>query len=322
MPIADAGLDLELEMTNQVSAKREVIDEMLKSVEGDDEFGQTMEFKTEDLDFDIESTHGASTALSAEIDKELADVDGTVQVNMDDAIDFDMGDLGLTNNTTKAADIVADQSEETMDFAFDLDNSLDVDIGEDDLSEDVPAVNAADGLNADIRNLVESEDSVSDTAELEVEESFDLLLNESNTGDDDSLDFNFEDALGGVDADPFPDATLPGMVDEAKVDTSSFDTVINNPDDEHSSTAQISDDELAAMGLSDEGPQIGSDMMDATGFGFDGELGDEVATKLDLAKAYIEMDDAENAKSILSEVIEEGNATQAQLAKDILSTLS
>lgn len=46
-----------------------------------------------------------------------------------------------------------------------------------------------------------------------------------------------------------------------------------------------------------------------------------VATKLELAKAYVEIGDADGAKEILHEVAREGNATQQSEAKSILATL-
>ena len=49
--------------------------------------------------------------------------------------------------------------------------------------------------------------------------------------------------------------------------------------------------------------------------------GDEVATKLDLAKAYIEMGDSEGAKDILNEVVAEGNDRQKRAARKLLSGL-
>lgn len=48
---------------------------------------------------------------------------------------------------------------------------------------------------------------------------------------------------------------------------------------------------------------------------------DEVGTKLDLARAYVEMGDKEGAREILNEVLAEGNDRQQVDAKDMLSTL-
>ena len=45
---------------------------------------------------------------------------------------------------------------------------------------------------------------------------------------------------------------------------------------------------------------------------------DEVGTKLDLARAYIDMGDAEGARGILEEVVEEGNEEQQQEARSLL----
>ncbi|WP_256205448.1 FimV/HubP family polar landmark protein [Nitrosomonas cryotolerans] len=47
----------------------------------------------------------------------------------------------------------------------------------------------------------------------------------------------------------------------------------------------------------------------------------EVATKIDLAKAYQEMDDKEGAKEILEEVMHEGDAQQQEIARRILEDL-
>jgi pilus assembly protein FimV len=48
---------------------------------------------------------------------------------------------------------------------------------------------------------------------------------------------------------------------------------------------------------------------------------DETATKLDLAKAYVDMGDAEGARSILNEVIAEGNETQKKQAQELASQI-
>jgi pilus assembly protein FimV len=62
--------------------------------------------------------------------------------------------------------------------------------------------------------------------------------------------------------------------------------------------------------------------------GFDLELGDagdsaadEVGTKLDLARAYVEMGDQEGAREILNEVLAEGSASQKADARGMLSSL-
>jgi len=48
---------------------------------------------------------------------------------------------------------------------------------------------------------------------------------------------------------------------------------------------------------------------------------DDVATKLDLARAYVDMGDDDGARSILDEVMSEGNATQKGEAEKLLAQL-
>jgi pilus assembly protein FimV len=47
----------------------------------------------------------------------------------------------------------------------------------------------------------------------------------------------------------------------------------------------------------------------------------EVGTKLDLARAYMDMGDPEGARSILSEVLSEGSVSQKQEARRLIDTL-
>lgn len=66
------------------------------------------------------------------------------------------------------------------------------------------------------------------------------------------------------------------------------------------------------------------DFADGTDIDQNGVLAadDEVTTKLDLALAYIDMDDRESARNILDEVIEEGNSDQKQEAERIIARLA
>lgn len=51
------------------------------------------------------------------------------------------------------------------------------------------------------------------------------------------------------------------------------------------------------------------------------ETWDEAGTKLDLARAYIEMDDKESAQSILEEVVKEGTDNQKSEARDLINQI-
>jgi pilus assembly protein FimV len=47
----------------------------------------------------------------------------------------------------------------------------------------------------------------------------------------------------------------------------------------------------------------------------------EMGTKLDLARAYMDMGDPDGARSILEEVLEEGDAAHRQEARSLLESL-
>jgi len=89
------------------------------------------------------------------------------------------------------------------------------------------------------------------------------------------------------------------------------------------SQADVPDDEPLEFTL-DEGdlPAPSDNDLDLA-FGEGDESGDEnlVDTKLDLARAYIDMGDGDSARSVLEEVIDEGDETQSGEAKRLLETL-
>ena len=85
----------------------------------------------------------------------------------------------------------------------------------------------------------------------------------------------------------------------------------------------------------DEGLSFAREATDSAGLEFEGAAEtsdadialeepqwDETATKLDLAKAYIDMGDAEGARSILDEVLAEGNESQKEQARDLAGQIT
>jgi len=77
--------------------------------------------------------------------------------------------------------------------------------------------------------------------------------------------------------------------------------------------------------LNDFDSDFGGGELSLEDLGDDDELGDdifadvdEIGTKLDLAKAYVDMGDSDGARSILDEVMEEGDDTQKEQAQELL----
>ncbi|MCL4316253.1 MAG: hypothetical protein M1527_05330, partial [Gammaproteobacteria bacterium] len=109
----------------------------------------------------------------------------------------------------------------------------------------------------------------------------------------------------------------PDQADEMEIDLAKLDL---GGEPIHADTGPGPDFDLGAAAT----PQAdaGTEPDIALGFDTDVTTTDEVATKLDLARAYIDMGDAEGARSILDEVEQEGNATQKKEAQELMRQIA
>ena len=175
-----------------------------------------------------------------------------------------------------------------LEAADDL-NELDLGFDLDEESE-TSADQALDDLEFDDEDL-----EVPQAAKVTDEEAFDFDL--------DGLDLD-------VDSTVHSDETLPDL------DLDDFD--LNLDDDKNSSEAPVTQDAEAAF--SEEG---GSSLEAAIN---DDDLDflsddDEVATKLDLARAYMDMGDTDGAKDILQEALEQGSDDQKAEAQKLIDQI-
>ena len=86
--------------------------------------------------------------------------------------------------------------------------------------------------------------------------------------------------------------------------------------------AQVADSGFAGITLNlDDGAEPAGEATESTAAGAKDEHWHEVATKLDLAKAYQEMGDATGAREILEEVLAEGDAGQRETAQAMIDQL-
>jgi len=250
-------------------------------------------------------------------------------------------------------------AEETDDFdtAFDLslddleaaspadvkDHSAPIgDARHDDLDLDAPfGGSTADDLDFDAILREQTETKNAESTDLA---DFDLNLAEDQPGlkaEDDYL-LGMEDELG--DLPPLGDTAHPGASKPAADDDlelpADFDlSLADEMETDQASDAFASeiDDvnaELERLSQSLEQPPIAKPFDDAPTFNEDDALladdepefdflsgTDEAATKLDLARAYIEMGDADGARDILDEVVAEGDDGQKTEAREMLSRL-
>lgn len=178
-----------------------------------------------------------------------------------------------------------------------------------------------DELDAELDKVVVDEDDLSDL-ELDVsDEDLALIDGISEAAEDDFGDGDLE--LGDLDLDePLMDGELDLTGDEPAAAAADDDfAALDVPElDEAIDDADTGSDRVAGPAVSPIDELEESDLGDDEDFDFLAGT-DEIATKLDLARAYVEMGDAEGAREILEEVILEGNEEQITDAQSLLKKL-
>ena len=140
------------------------------------------------------------------------------------------------------------------------------------------------------------------------------------------LDFSLDTDTGNqMDEDPTMSMTMDTSATTA--DTADVDDVDDeNPtmsmtfEPEGLNLDDTSDTSSLDMDIGDQSMELNLDATDAADMSLNTDM-DEVSTKLDLARAYIDMGDSEGARSILDEVLAEGNDTQKQEAEQLVSQI-
>jgi len=181
---------------------------------------------------------------------------------------------------------VLQQQTDIKDNLDDLsDFDLDLDLGGD----------ASPATLADDDFLLDLDEGVKDLPGVEVPTVTEAAL------DDLELPADFDLSLADEMDTPEAPNAFSAELDDVNAELDSLSHTINEP----TFTA-----EDAAASVADE-PEF--DFLSGT---------DEVATKLDLAQAYIDMGDNDGARDILNEVVTEGDAGQKTEAKEMLSRLA
>ncbi|HZX52912.1 MAG TPA: FimV/HubP family polar landmark protein [Pseudomonas sp.] len=254
--------------------------------------------------------------------------------DLDDAFDLSLDDL----ESDLEADLERDLHAPATDAALaDLD-SLSLDTDQDLTAPAEPVADKDDGLEFDL--------SLDDTPADSFELGGDLA--------DFSLDLDAESKSTATEAED--DEFLLSLDDEPKAESATDELAglsLHLPSESMGGDFDLSDD--FDLSLNDEAPvQPSSDSFAAQldevtaeldqlserldqpapvatlqGADLDGDDDDfdflsgtdETATKLDLARAYIDMGDTEGARDILDEVIAEGNDDQQQEARELIANL-
>lgn len=258
---------------------------------------------------------------------------------------FNLDDLQLDEPTSPPAG-------QDMDDSFDLSlDDLDIDLNDerpktapvdDSLNFDDLTLDEVEGVTPDAQTAasdfsfdLEEEKSAPDAEQDLSDFSFDLGADTSGKTGDDEFSLNFDeqpaDAPAAFDSDELDfelaePATSPADLPD------DFDISFGEPEKQPESFAEKLDEVEAELedlsrDLDEPAPAPAADLAATDTGGVDEDFDffsdtDETTTKLDLARAYIDMGDAEGARDILDEVISEGSDAQQQEAREMLAKLA
>jgi pilus assembly protein FimV len=257
--------------------------------------------KAPEMDFDlgldaVEETGEASSDLDLSLDDqplELPEMEQAEEESEEDLmiaepvaeIEFDLSDTGAV-----------EEAPAEDEFSLDIDASeLDIDILEE---AEEPVVSEDDEIH-DVGDIDIDFGLEDETPAAEDEEDEDVAID--LTDEADSLDLDLDDAFG-------EESTATAVPEEPAVEV----PTTKEPATEEP-IAEL--DEVAASSAMDE-------MSDEDDFDLSSlDDVDEVSTKLDLARAYLDMGDHEGTRGILEEVIAEGDDEQKQEASELMAKL-
>ncbi len=253
----------------------------------------------------------AGTALANE--KQSADTDTSEQLDLENTLaDEKLSELDEELENLNLDEIL---SEETSDDSELLGDDLGINFDDiDDLENIEIGETGSDDLLALGEEELEKEISDEDF-EIEMD-STEKLLESVKNDEIDFLDLDNVESIADTDIDTKVDATDTTNLDAANLnldlDSNDFEKImpkdnaykkqVSSELEEDNLLADF-DDNLSFLDLDDD-----SEVIEET----------QIETKLDLARAYIDMGDIEGARSTLEEVLQEGSDEQKREAEDLL----
>ena len=322
--LGDADLDLDLDAgLEEVTAESE--EEDLDLALGlDDEI---------DLDFGDDVGDGEDDGLDL-------DLDDVLELDLDDASDDDALDLDLDDDDSlelgddDSLELVDDDSPELVDDdSLELGDDDSPELGDDDSLElgDDDSLELGDDDSLELGDDDSLEPGDDDSLELVDDDAIELDLDDDDAldldldldlddDDDDALDLDISDD-DALDLDLDDDGSLepgdddsPEPGDDDSLELGDDDSLELGDDD----SLELGDDDAIELDLDDD------EEFDLGDFDDDDELNldEDASSKLDLARAYIEMGDNDGAKPLLQEVLEEGDDVQVNEANELLGNIS
>ncbi len=267
--------------------------------------------------FDIEF----STEAEVPTLEEVSDFDLEEVPTLEDTSDFDLDEVPTLEEATDFdLSELAEAAGDGLTEAPVVDDSV-VDLSL--LAADDPA---ADHLH--LESLLDADDAVSGLPDLD----FDLVSTgfESDALGDDlqALEAELDDLTSAPKVEvPELEVEAAPIIDELAEEVADFEASLefdlNELEDLPDFTTETAEADVALEDAAQAANQeIDLDQLAAADDEFDFLAGtDECATKLDLARAYLDMEDSEGAKELLQEVVTEGSDQQKQDARALMDSI-
>ncbi|MEX2516404.1 MAG: FimV/HubP family polar landmark protein [Gammaproteobacteria bacterium] len=233
----------------------------------------------------------ASTESTDEADDDLA----ALSIELEDS-DSDSDSSGGDLTSDLDAMLSTDAADDSADEGLSIDLDSDADAGDDELNFDMDSDLSAD-LDSDLSSDLETDLDAGPAGAADDDLSLDTLQADVEASADDDDGFSFD------------------------IDTS--DSGSGGSDMDMDSTVEMPKDRLATSQLvldEDDGDDR-TVFVPRSSKTDEQSLEDELTTKLDLAKAYVELGDSDSARGILQEVMDQGNDKQKQEAGELLQQL-
>ncbi|MFL0808866.1 MAG: hypothetical protein K6L76_00490 [Agarilytica sp.] len=302
-----------------------------------------------DLDKGAESTESDDSALSidldseSELDTDFGDLnasasleesaEGLESFDADLGDDLELGDLDLDvgSEDSVGSDTVVNEAlnDEYIEQKLSEDSDLDM-----NLEGDIPLETEEPQLSEEFEAMSKPAPAPVEEASAAVEESDDLSMSDDDDLDLSSLDQELDELTAGVDGES---DEIPTM-EEPLTDLDAFDDdlerdeaaaeVVSTGATPEKPVEEMGEDTMFQQALNEtpavesgfEIPEVSAEDVDDDDLDFLSDS-DETATKLDLARAYIDMGDQEGARDIIREILEEGNDEQKEEAQGLLSRI-
>jgi pilus assembly protein FimV len=254
------------------------------------------------VDLELLAPPGGDGGLDLDLGEALAGSDGDADTGETEMLDFDLDSVDRVVPVTAEMPRLAESTAEMPTVQVPAGDAPTVESTrlQGTYSADTTAEMPMDDLGIDLGDLSDLDALAGDALEADVtriapaDESTRLMP----AGDGDAMDFDLSELS--------PEVASAGSGSDTDA-TQRMDLDVGAPmtgrDSEFTATEQIALDELPPM--TNLEPVTMS----------------EVGTKLDLARAYVDMGDPDGARSILNEVLKEGSNSQKQEAQRLLSSL-